>query len=76
MQEAGFFGSKYGKWPSQEDAIVDSKSKVQIHSATLVGSEAENLLKILYDFDITPSRLMPSLDNVAKSFEYEHTLFN
>ncbi|MDH3337190.1 MAG: FRG domain-containing protein [Gammaproteobacteria bacterium] len=75
MPRANEFFLDHGEWPSIEDAIANSESIVPIHIVTLKGDQAEDLLKLLYDYDITPTRLMPSLDNVARSFRYQFELF-
>ena len=71
---ANAFYLETGEWPCIEDALSGSP-KTQLHVARLPGVFAEDLLRILYDLGITPARLMPSLDNVARSFQYVRALF-
>ncbi len=59
------------KWPSLEDIIENTpKLRHSLKKYCLPVSEADNLLRILYDFDITLPKLMPTLNNIAKSFWY------
>ena len=64
------------KWPSLEDLNELWEGKhINLNRITLPSSQANNLLKQLYQHGITQSSLMPSLDNVAKSFKYNKELF-
>lgn len=60
------------RWPTMEDVV--SKS-FQLHRARLAAGQADNLLRKLYDLDITRHSLMPSLENAARSFSYARKLF-
>ncbi len=42
---------------------------------TLPQSEYKNLLRRLWENDITPARIMPNLDRVAQTLEYNHWLW-
>lgn len=73
------FANRYfyenGKWPSLEDIIEKTISlRHSLKKYCLPASEADNLLRILYDFDITLPKLMPTLNNIAKSFWYSSCL--
>lgn len=64
------------RWPTIED-IVQQTPKLLGHldRITLPSSEATNLLKLLWDMDITRHSLMPSLNNAAEAFRYTRRLF-
>lgn len=65
------------KWPSFENIIDETKElDGALKKYYLPASEADNMLKILFDYGITTHQLMPSLDNVAKSFLYASSVFN
>jgi hypothetical protein len=69
------FANKYhrrnGKWPSIEN-IVD---RCLITKVTLPSSEADELLRLLFDFGITTHSLMPTLEHAAKACSYKIDLF-
>jgi hypothetical protein len=71
---AYFLGNE--EWPSMEQMI---ETTPELHGALkkycIPSSEADNLLRILYDYDITRAHLMPTLDNIAKSFGYANKLY-
>lgn len=60
------------KWPSLDDFI---SSEFQIHRARLPASQSNNLLKILFDLNISRHSLMPNFDNSAKACSYVLKLF-
>ncbi len=64
-------------WPSLEDIVCQS-SKLQgaLKKYCLPACEADNLLRILYDYEITYYHLMPSLDNIATYYKYDKSLFD
>jgi hypothetical protein len=67
---------KHRVWPSLEDiATADENQRVSLGRVTLPSTEANGVLKILYDFGITRLSLMPSLENAANEFQYVRTLF-
>ena len=61
-----------GAWP---DLLDLASSRFQIQRRRLPASESDNLLRLLFDLDITRERLMPSLHNSAASYGYRHVLF-
>lgn len=61
------------RWPSLNDFI---NGNFQIHRARLPASQANALLKELYDLNITRHSLMPTLDNAATACSYVLKLFN
>ena len=65
------------KWPSIEDVIENSKDiHRSLRKYCLPTSEADNLLRELFDHGITLSSLMPSLNNIAKAYSYKAILFD
>lgn len=66
-----FVGS--GAWPAIDDL---STSKYQIQRARLPALQADDLLRLLFDFGISRHSLMPTLDNAALAYEYTKTLFD
>mgnify|MGYP006414007731 CR=1 FL=1 len=76
MPKANTYFLKNEKWPSLED-IIDSTKKLNgaLKKYCIPTQEADNLLKILFDYGITTYQLMPTLDNIAKSYAYRSSLF-
>jgi hypothetical protein len=76
IPKANDYFIEHGRWPSVEDIVKDT---AEINGAlkkyTLPSSEADALLRILFDHDVTPYQMMPTLDNVARSFGYSNILF-
>jgi len=75
------------RWPSLEDYSnfsfhenigmdVFPESSIQLNRARLPASQANNLLKELFDLNITRHSLMPTLDNAANATSYALQLFN
>jgi hypothetical protein len=80
LQQKGIFTSisrvnefyiKHRRWPTLEDFSSD----LQMSRVRLKASQADDLLRELFDLDITRLSLMPTLDNAAKSFSYIKILF-
>ena len=73
------------RWPSlndyaqlQQDDIwgeVIPEGNLQLNRVRLPASQANDLLKLLFDLNITRHSLMPTLDNAAKAFSYSSQLF-
>lgn len=63
-------------WPSVE-AVVDATKALHgaLKKYTLPSSEADNLMKILFNYGITTHQLMPSLNNIAQSYAYAAKIF-
>ncbi|WP_295442344.1 FRG domain-containing protein [uncultured Thiodictyon sp.] len=66
------FFLEHERWPSLEDY---SSNQFQLHRARLPATEADNLLRELFDLDITRHSLMPSLSNAATAYQYAKTLY-
>ena len=60
------------RWPD----LYKDYPKIQIHKATLPANQSDNLLKLLFDLDITRHSLFPSLANAARAYEYKYKLFH
>ena len=63
-----------GKWPALDDCSATGKP--QIHRARLAATEADNLMRELFDLGITRQSLMPTLDNAATAYAYAKALFD
>ncbi|MGB8702269.1 MAG: FRG domain-containing protein [Thermosynechococcaceae cyanobacterium] len=61
------------RWPNLDEIITSSSNTNVRQSLTrlsLPASEAKELLRLLYSFNISRHHLMPTLDNVAQSCPY------
>lgn len=72
FRQANSYFLENGRWPTLNDF---SSSKFQINRVRLPAERANDLLKVLFDHDITRHSLMPTLDNAAKAFSYAQVLF-
>ena len=72
MRNANSYFLEHGLWPSLD---VYASSSVQIHRVRLCASKADELLRHLYDMNITRQSLMPTLDFAASAFSYSKVLF-
>lgn len=72
IKSANEFFLKHSRWPSLDDF---ASAKFQIHRARLPATQADDLLRALFDLNVTRHSLMPSLDNAARAYEYAHKLF-
>jgi hypothetical protein len=82
LQQQGIFSStrnansfflRHGRWPNLQEL---STSEFKIHRVRLPASEANNLLKALFDLNITRHSLMPTLENAAQAYSYTKHLFD
>jgi hypothetical protein len=82
LQQEGVFTSigsandfflKNGRWPSIDEL---SSPKFQIHRVRLSATMANDLLRELFDLNITRHSLMPTLDNASKAYSYARKLFD
>lgn len=71
FKNANSFFIQNGKWPT----FYDYHPTIQINKVLLPASEADSLLKLLFDLGITRHTLSPCLANAAKAYEYNHALF-
>lgn len=81
LQQQGVFSSfsganayflDHGRWPTLDDF---SSSDCQIHRARLAATQADDLLRLLFDLNVTRHSLMPTLSNAASAFQYARGLF-
>lgn len=76
IAKANAYFHRCGEWPTMEAIIKNTK---ELHGSlkkySLPSTEADKLLKILFDHDITTYQLMPTLDNIAKAQEYRLRIF-
>jgi FRG domain len=73
------------RWPSLDDysqcqndenfGEVFPEGSLQLNRVRLPASQANSLLKELFDLNITRHSLMPTLDNAAKAYSYAFQLF-
>ena len=76
MPFANTYFIDHERWPSLEDIVCKSEKLTgALKKYCLPAEEADNLLRILYDYDLTIYKLMPSLDNVAGYYRYDSALF-
>lgn len=76
MPYANDFLIENEKWPSVEDIISKTpKLYGSLKKYCLPSTEADELLKLLFDHEISTYHLMPSLDNIAKAYSYAKALF-
>ncbi len=77
IKTANLYYKDHGCWPSTNQALwnFNSSGKLQLHQVTLPASEADNLLRELYDLNITRHTMMPNLDNAALAADYTLTLY-
>lgn len=73
FKNANEYFLEHQKWP---DLIDLADQKFQICRRRLPASESDDLLRLLFDLDITRERLMPSLKNAALSYQYKSALFD
>jgi hypothetical protein len=72
IKNANAFFLENKKWPCLKDF---SNASFQLNRARMPASQADNLLKFLFDLNITRYSLMPSLNNAAQAFSYAKKLF-
>lgn len=72
MRNANSYFLEHGAWPSFDDYV---SSSLQVHRVRLCATKSDELLRQLYDLNITRHTLMPTLDFAASAFSYSKTLF-
>ncbi|MEY4592491.1 MAG: hypothetical protein RIR18_1386 [Pseudomonadota bacterium] len=70
MPYANKYFLEQGRWPTISDFADNKLTKV-----TLPASEADELLRLLFDLDITTHSLMPTLEHAAQACAYKIDLF-
>jgi hypothetical protein len=76
IPKANSYFIEHEKWPSVEDVVeINNELSGALKKYYLPASEADNLLRILFDFGITLHQMMPTLNNIAKSHSYASRLF-
>lgn len=63
------------RWPAIDDILAKHHASASLMRVTLPSNRAVDLLKMLYDFDVTRHSLMPSLQNAACAYQYVKSLF-
>lgn len=74
LRTANKYFLESGEWPTLDAASLGGNT--QIHRARLPATEADSLLRELFDLGITRQSLMPSLDNAACAYAYAKALFD
>lgn len=72
MRYANKFFLDEGRWPCMDDF----SSSCQLHRMRLAASQANELLRQLFDLRISRHTLMPTLGNAANAFAYAQRLFS
>ncbi len=65
------FMNNNGEWQN----FLNTASPDYLVKFTLPQSECKRLLRLLWEHDITPARIMPNLDRVAQTVEYKQWLW-
>ncbi len=71
MPYANKFFLEKARWPTVSDYVENSV----LTKITLPASEADELLRLLFDLDVTTHSLMPTLENAANACAYKIDLF-
>lgn len=74
MPTANSFLLENKRWPALNE-VVDQFDQSSLTCVSLPASEADAVLRILFDMDITRHSLMPTLENAAQSCAYKIGLF-
>jgi hypothetical protein len=64
-----------GRWPGLESVVGKVDDSEVLDVVTLPASEADEVLRLLWRFEITRHHLMPTLGNAARAVQYECALF-
>jgi len=65
-----------GEWPSLEDVLETAPElNRSLMRLTAPASLADDLLRLLYKYDVTRHDLMPTLQHAALAFQYRHLLW-
>jgi hypothetical protein len=76
MPRANKFFLDAGRWPSIEDVASTSKHfQAALTKVTLPTTQARELLRLLFDMNITRHAMMPTLNNAAQATAYTLALF-
>lgn len=75
MPSANSYWLKNGKWPTLDQIVSTSIGEKYLLRVTVPSTEADEILRLLFDMDITTHSLMPTLDNAAKAAVYKLKLF-
>lgn len=73
IKHANSYFLENARWPTLNDL---SSTDFQLHRVRLPAIKADDLLRELFDLDITRHSLMPSLTNAAKAYGYAKVLFD
>jgi hypothetical protein len=73
---ANAFFLTHHRWPSIEDSLDTTQdADGGLDVAILPADRAEELLRLLWRYEITRQHLMPTLDNAARTYGYARAIF-
>lgn len=75
MPSANSYWLTNGKWPTLDEIVSSSIGEKHLMCVTVPTTEADAILRLLFDMDITTHSLMPTLGNAAKAAMYKMKLF-
>lgn len=73
IRHANTYFIEHKSWPTLNDF---SSGEFQLHRVRLPAKRADDLLRELFDLDITRHSLMPNLNNAAQAYAYVKELFD
>jgi hypothetical protein len=73
VKDANGYFLDNGTWPAIEDLGGNCPP---VYRALLPARHADDLLRELFDLDVTRHSLMPSLDNAARAYQYKKVLYD
>jgi hypothetical protein len=70
---------EHGSWPSHEELMTQraggGRAVAGFGKLVIGASHADEILRLLFQYGISRTTLMPSLDNIAKELAYQRALF-
>jgi FRG domain len=75
VRDANSWFIRGGSWLSLEEVLVITGDSHHLESVTLPATESDEMLRLLWKYDVTRHHLEPTLENAAKSFSYARALF-
>jgi hypothetical protein len=75
MPLANSYWLRNGKWPTLDEVVSASIGGNHLMCVTVPATEADAILRILFDMGITTHSLMPTLGNAAQAAMYKMKLF-
>lgn len=75
MPSANSYWLANGKWPTLDEIVSNSIGAQHLLRVTVPATEADEVLRLLFDMNITTHSLMPTLGNAAQACLYKIKLF-